>query len=264
MSSSLEEYQIQSMTFSIKSSTNKDDVDIENQSQTDVSQVSVETEVKTSTSSKADEEVSINDDVYNMFFLSNIGGQAFYYALYIFVLKLTLYTVLAMDTWVTEGPEVMDNKVLIAQFLMIPVAVAMQDDLMTTFFLIGNIKFSPALQEQNPDASNLKFHIANFGRGFDGLYSLFINFIILLKAQSVQALFLNFAALQFLQTIDNIALDLASNGYLTECLERVADNVKNAKLPRKSNPWFLVMDTVFFVTAFLILVVIWVYVNFVA
>jgi len=208
------------------------------------------------------EEVPINTDVYNMFFLSNTGGQAFYYAAYIFLLKLALYTLLALDCWSAESPAETDKKVLIAQFLMLPIAVAMQDDLMTTFFLIGNIKFSAALQKENPGANNTKFHIANFARGIDGVYSLLINFVILKKADTVQALFLNFAALQFLQTIDNIALDLAADGYLTERLEEVAVNVKNAKLPRKTNPFYLVMDTVLFVSAFAILLIAWTYVSF--
>jgi hypothetical protein len=85
------------------------------------------------------EYVSVPGDVYNMFFLSDVGGACFWYSLYIFALKMALYTFLALDATKTPlpDPEDLETTVIIAQFLMLPVAVAMQEDLTATYFLIG-------------------------------------------------------------------------------------------------------------------------------
>jgi len=205
------------------------------------------------------EYVSIHDDVYNLFFLSRVGGHAFWYSLYVFGLKMALYTFLAIDAFQNES---LDQKtglrVLMAQFLMLPVAVAMQDDLIATYYLIANIKYCPSIRRTNPEAYEWKFNIATACRAIDGAYSLCVNFVVLVSATDVLSLFLNFAALQFLQTIDNIALELAADGYLTDRLEDVAGNVKEAELPKRSDEnWLRCVDTILFVTTCVILFAFW-------
>ncbi|KAL7580061.1 hypothetical protein ACA910_005046 [Epithemia clementina (nom. ined.)] len=209
-----------------------------------------------------EEWVEINDDVYNMFFLSKAFGQAFWYAIYIFILKLTLYTFLGLDALDIPQPDDTSTQVLVTQFFMLPVAVAMQDDLIATFFLVANIKYSPLIKMQNPHATKWKFHVASICRGLDGMYSLFVNFIILLTATEVLSLFLNFAALQFLQNIDNIALRLCADGYLSERLEEVANNVMSTKLPNKHNKVYRSMDSILFISTYTALLIAWALVSF--
>lgn len=188
----------------------------------------------TSSGDSCEQPVGISHDVYNMFFLSNWFGPAFYYAFYVWFLKLALYTFLAIDAIdameVTYGVQ---KKVLAAQFLILPVAVAMQEDLINTYYMLANVKYSHEVQAQHRYASKLKYNISLFMRGADGIYSLFVNFVILVKATEVLSLFLNFAALNFLQHIDDIALRLAADGYLTDRLEQIANDVKRIKLPKK-------------------------------
>lgn len=206
--------------------------------------------------------VSINDDVYNMFFLSKFLGQAFFYAVYVFALKMTLFTLLIIDAINAPMPDTVNTKVAMAQFLMLPVAVALQSDLIATFYLICNISYDPILKPDNPNANVIKFYVANICRGIDGVFSLLVNFIILMKAETVLSLFLNFAALQFLQNIDDLALEMAAKGYLTNRLEEVALRVQNAKLPRKEHKILNAMDTVLFLSTFCGLFVAWAYVRF--
>lgn len=205
------------------------------------------------------EYVSIHDDVYNLFFLSRVGGDAFWYSLYVFGLKLALYTFLAIDAFQNDSLDQKTSfRVLCAQFLMLPVAVAMQDDLIATFYLIANIKYCPSVRHTNPEAYEWKFNVGTACRAIDGAYSLCVNFVVLVSATEVLSLFLNFAALQFLQTIDNIALELAADGYLTERLEDVAGNVKEAELPKRSDDnWLRCLDTILFVTTCIILFAFW-------
>jgi hypothetical protein len=83
---------------------------------------------------------------------------------------------------------------------MLPVAVAMQEDLIATYYLLANIKYCATVRVISPDARKWKYHIANIARGVDGLYGLLVNFVVLLSADEILPMFLNFAALQFLQT----------------------------------------------------------------
>jgi hypothetical protein len=213
--------------------------------------------------------VLIHDDVYNMFFLSNMGGQAFFYCIYVFSLKLALYTFLALDAVpnlhtarLKDGSEKVESTVLAAQCLMLPVAVAMQEDLIATYYLIANIKYCPTVRLISPAARKWKYSIANTMRGIDGMCSLFVNFVVLMTADEILPMFLNFAALQFLQTIDNIALQLAAAGYLTEQLEHVALTVKATKLPKKHSKFFRALDSVLFLSTFLLLLVAWIVISF--
>lgn len=219
-------------------------------------------DLKTDTLHDEKDLVSINDDVYNMFFLSKFLGQAFFYAVYVFLLKMALFTFLMIDAIDAPFPDDVDTKVVIAQFLMLPVAVSLQSDLIATYFLIANIKYDPLLKPENPNANVIKFYVANICRGIDGLYSLAVNFVILLKAETVLSLFLNFAALQFLQHIDDLALEMAAKGYLSSRLEEVALRVQNAKLPRRHHKILNLMDTVLFLSTFFALIVAWAYARY--
>ncbi|KAL7559879.1 hypothetical protein ACA910_005377 [Epithemia clementina (nom. ined.)] len=209
-----------------------------------------------------EEWVEIKDDVYNMFFLSPVFGQAFWYAIYVFLLKMTLYTFLGLDAISLPQPDDTSTQVMVTQFLILPVAVAMQDDLISTFFLVANIKYSPLVKMQNPHATKWQFHVANLCRGLDGMYSLFVNFVVLLKATEVLSLFLNFAALQFLQNIDNVAVRLCAEGYLTERLEEVASSVLSTKLPNKHNKVHRSMDSILFISTYAALIIAWALIMF--
>lgn len=204
----------------------------------------------------------IPDDVYSMFFLSSYGGPAFWYGAYVTALKVALYTFLTIDALDQPLQDEVEQKLLAAQFLMLPIAVAIQEDLCAFFFTVANVQYSPEIKQVFPGASYQKFMIANLFRGLDGFYSLLVNIVILLKADTVLTLFLNFAALQFLQTIDNIALHLCLDGYLGERLETIAFKVTQVKLPRKKNAFLNMLDSAFFMLCFVGLLAAWVWIQF--
>jgi len=206
----------------------------------------------------SDEEVSIVNDVYNMFFFSKVGGQGFFFSMYIFLLKVLLYSFLMVDTirnfYLLEAVGI---DVRITQFLMLPVCVAMQSDLMATLYTITNVRYCTSIMEITPEATKWKFFVANSLRGLDGLYSLFVNFAVLLIADEVLPLFLHFAAFCFVQNIDDLALDIAEGGFLTSQLERIAYHVKRATLPRSHAKAFSGLGAALFMSLFSILLIIW-------
>ena len=171
-------------------------------------QEGVEEEVQEeSVEEEAEEETNESDlfdlpnDAYAFIFLAPIGTQGFFFGFYVFALKISLFSLLAIDAF--EALKVINHDetskiVLATQCLILPVAVAMQEDLRSTYTLLSNVKYSSLVLEFHPDATKFKYYLSTILRGMDGMYSLCINFVVLLMADTVAALFLNFAALEFL------------------------------------------------------------------
>lgn len=210
---------------------------------------------------KDDEVAEIEDDVYNMFFLSNNCSSAFWFPLIVFLLKISLIIIVAIDLYTNQGfPDSSDvsGVVKVTQFLLLPVNVSVQEELITTFFLYANLKWSERILELNPGATKAKYHFANFMRALDGMSFLFINTSLLLQATTVIGAFLNFAALGFLSQIDNVALHLARDGYLTENLEEVAKDVLLMTLPKNHNESLQVLDSILLAVVYVVCLVAWI------
>jgi Ca2+-binding EF-hand superfamily protein len=207
-----------------------------------------------------DDMAELSDDVYSMFFLADMFSQSFWYAWFIFVLKQTLIMMIAVDVYANrtfpDNSEV-PKTVRFSQLLLMPVNFALQEELVMTFFIYGNLKWHQAILQLNPNAYKWKYHLGNLFRFMDGLSFLFINTSVMLQATDILGMFLNFAALQFLQSIDNVALSLAKRGYLTEPLEDVAKRVEEMKLPRNNNESLQLLDSVMMATTFIILLICW-------
>lgn len=209
-----------------------------------------------------DEMVPLPEDVYTLGFCNEIGGEAFYYALYVYLLKICFFTFLVLEgvTTLRDTPKLVPSEnamLLAAQFLMLPVAVTIQSDLISTIFIVANLKYSKEITKEFPFATKWKFYASNFCRGLDGFFSLAVNFVVLLTAADILAVFLNFAALQFLQTIDDMALELAVSGYLTDTLEEKANKAKEIELPRNHSKFLRSLDTVLFVITIVCLIIAW-------
>jgi hypothetical protein len=115
--------------------------------------------------------------------------------------------------------------------------------------------------EKTPAATEWKFALSFLLRFLDGLYSLIINFVLLLITDEVLSLFLNFAALGFLQSLDDVAFSLAAHGYLGDRMEDNCTIVKNASLPRRVGDWFTnSLDTILFLTTYFVMLAIYIYV----
>mmetsp|Transcript_4523 Transcript_4523/g.9925 ORF Transcript_4523/g.9925 Transcript_4523/m.9925 type:complete len:205 (-) Transcript_4523:367-981(-) len=96
-------------------------------------------------------------DVYNMFFLSGIGSQGFYYSVAIFIIKISLYTLLLLDLidnkkFPSQQKVVASTRVKVTQLFLMPVAIMMQEELVTSFFVISHLKYSPGIKRRHPGA----------------------------------------------------------------------------------------------------------------
>ena len=179
-------------------------------------------------------------------------------------IKIVLYSLLALDLWSQSGGRFDEGNTLIrtTQFFLLPVAVALQEDLIHVYTRIANIRYDKRILQTSPAATEFKFGLSFLLRFCDGLYSLIINFVLLLITDEVLALFLNFAALGFLQSIDDVAFHLAKHGYLGDRMEDNCVTVIESSLPRRVGDCFTnSLDTVLFVATYAVMVLIFAYVT---
>lgn len=243
------------------------------------------------------EEFELGEDVYSLIFISPICSPSFVFASYMIALKLVLFTFLAVDLYSRSNGDFDDKTSLIraTQFFLLPVAIAMQSDLIHVYTRIANIRYDPSVMQVSPAATETKFALSFLLRFIDGLYSLIINFVLLLITDDVLSTFLNFAALGFLQSIDDVAFHLAAEGsckgqdgdamqmnfppinypshsstylhrflrtgFLGDRMERNCQIVKSTSLPRRVGDCLTnALDSVLFMTTYLVMLTIYVYV----
>jgi hypothetical protein len=211
-----------------------------------------------------EEAFDLGEDVYSLIFVAPVCGPTFWFAIYMVMLKLTLFSFLAIDLYNQSGGRFDEKSVLTraTQFFLLPVAVALQEDLIHVYTRIANIRYSPDILQVSPAATEAKFVFSFILRFLDGTYSLIINFVLLMITDEVLSLFLNFAALGFLQSIDDVAFHLAANGYLGDRMERNCEVVNSASLPRRVGDKFTnSLDTILFLTTYGVMLAIFVFVT---
>ena len=210
-----------------------------------------------------DERHELYDDVYSMLFLAPANGRVVFFSIFTYLLKTLLFSFVAIDLFSDgyEGnqlniPSGISPTVRAAQFFMVLVLVAMQEDLISSLAL-ANVRYDPAIMKQYPGAGLQKWILATILRSFDGIYALGINFCILIKASDVLGMFLNFAALHFLGSVDNVAFHLALDGYLGDHVESIAKGATEATLPMIQEGIWRSFDTMAFLVVYLACLIAW-------
>ncbi|KAL7464153.1 hypothetical protein ACHAXS_004486 [Conticribra weissflogii] len=215
-----------------------------------------------------DEELAdLSLDVYNMFFLSDVPSQAFFYSIAVLITKMSLYFFLLLDLTLNKQFPFERNidvnaVVKLAQLFLIPVSIMMQEELQTTFYIYGNLEYTPEILNRHPGAHLWKYYVSHLARFVDGFLFLFINTMVMLQTVEVLSTFLNFAALMFLQTIDNVALQVCLDGYWTQSLQNAAKDVVDMKFAiRRQFKSHLIQFSFFFVI-YVIIVFLWAKVHY--
>ena len=210
-----------------------------------------------------DDHHELYDDVYSMLFLAEFPSRSFSFAVFTFLLKTLLFILVTIDLF-SDGypgnrlniPSGISPLVRVAQFFMVLVTVAMQEDLISSMALV-NVRYSDDILNQYPGATKTKWILGSMCRLTDGMFALAINFCILIGASEVLGMFLNFAALHFLGSVDNVAFHLAKDGYLGDHVERTAKAATVAKLPLEKDGMWKSFDTIGFVVVYLACLVAW-------
>ena len=206
------------------------------------------------------------EDVYAFLFVAPVGSGPFCFALYVITVKVIIYGILMGDINfldVTGG----SKSATAAKFFLIPVALSMQTDLMHSFFCMANITYCPSVLKISAYATKNKL-LFSFGlRTMDGIFSLAVNFFLMLITTTTLNVFTNFAALYFLQDIDDVFYRLVELGFFGDKMEHLSTICKSITFPRRTGVdnerhywgYFRIthLDSIMFVLVFLALLLLY-------
>ena len=138
------------------------------------------------------------EDVYAFIVAAPIFSWSFLFASYVIATKYIVYATLLNGIYFKDLGGA-DPAATAVKFFLIPVAIAMQSDLMAVYEYLANVRYDKEVLSISSHATFTKFVLAYILRLADGVLSLSVNFGVMLVTDEVLGVFLNFAALHFLQ-----------------------------------------------------------------
>jgi hypothetical protein len=181
------------------------------------------------------ERINLTEDIYSFVLACAFCSLSFWFAIYFILVKYLCYGVVCINLLKTDYQgEINDGYVLFTKIIMVPVAVAMQEDLITVYYNIANKKYDALTYKGNVHATELKWVFSNLLRAIDGVMSLAVNFIVMLNNNDVMNIFLSFAALHFLQFIDDVVYELAEKGFFGHKMEQATISCKIITFTRRA------------------------------
>jgi hypothetical protein len=206
------------------------------------------------------------EDVYSFITVAPFCSFPFLFACGVIGIKYVVYATL-LSKITREEFSYDDEKIATAvKFFLIPVTVAMQEDLMAVYTGLANARYDPKVLEISEAATKAKFSLAYILQLIDGLLSLSVNFLKMFSTSDIMEVFLNFAALHFLQDIDDVFYALVEKGFFGDDMEHMATVCKQISWPRRtgSTPFSKFMtklDSILFGTTFLICVILFIVIT---
>jgi len=184
-------------------------------------------------SKKEEDTFDLAEDVYAFIFVAPVCSVPFVFGMYVICVKCIIYGILVSDIkWTDNEPS---QAAWAAKFFLIPVALSMQADLMHAFFCFANVMYDPSILETtSTSATKFKLYISFLLRTFDGLFSLTVNFYLMLVTAETLSVFTNFAALYFLQDIDDVFYGLVQLGFFGDKMEYMSQVCAGIKFPRRN------------------------------
>jgi len=177
----------------------------------------------------------LTEDVYAFIVVAPVASKAFLFALYVILLKYLVYAIIlsSQRTSALLESDTVNQKVV--KFLLIPVAIAMQDDLIHVYACAANTQYDEKVLEVSHSATKGKLIFSFLLRFFDGFASLSVNFYVMLLTHDggVLSVFLNFAALHFLQSIDDVFFKLVMKGFFGDVMEHMSRLCTEVTFPRR-------------------------------
>lgn len=222
---------------------------------------------------KDKETYDMKEDIYAFIICAPFLSTPFLFACHVIAIKYIVYgTLLTGISFTAFDKEPVSNTVIMVKFFLIPVAVSMQGDLMAVYEKIANILYDPEALKINKYASRAKFHLAYNMRLIDGLLSLSVNFLTMLKTSDVLSVFLNFAALHFLQDIDDVFYTLVVKGFFGDKIEHMSLICKqiswrrrhgsdNKKILPGTNLKTTHLDSILYLVTYLVCLAFYIYVT---
>ncbi len=183
---------------------------------------------------KAHQRIYLGENVYSLLVVAPVTTWTFVLSLLVVVLKLVILVILSSDIKYENVDELPRPGLTFVKFFLIPIALAMQEDLIAVFDAIANGMWCDSLVVHSTAATRSKLYFGYVVRGIDGCMSLYVNYGVLLTTNDeIVNVFLNFAALQFLYTIDDIFYELMKLGFFGDQMEHMTMVCGDCSLKRR-------------------------------
>lgn len=179
----------------------------------------------------------IPEDVYAFITVAPVTSYPFVFACLVIAIKYIVYVSLLFDIQDYQpsiGEETSEKIATAVKFFLIPVTVAMQEDLMAVYAGLANARYDDKVLRISTSATKTKFALAYLLQLIDGILSLIVNFHKMLLEKEILNVFLNFAALHFLQDIDDVFYALVEKGFFGDRMEHMATVCKQISWPRRA------------------------------
>jgi len=181
------------------------------------------------------ERLNLTEDIYSFVLACSTRSLAFVFAIYFIFVKYICYGVLVANLVTMKYKGEQNNAgVMLTKFLMIPVSVSMQEDLITVYYNAANKRYDALTFKRNMSATYPKWMLCNLLRAIDGLLGLVVNFYVMLMNTDILDIFLSFAALHFLQFIDDVIYELAEKGFFGHKMEQATIACKVITFTRRT------------------------------
>jgi hypothetical protein len=159
------------------------------------------------------------EDTFTFLIYSHVLSRTFFLATFVFFFQIAIYAVLAYDI-IDETSKInpfnfsvyVDAPVRIAEALAIVVAIITQDDVRKAVNLIRD-GFDEDLVKAFPGATKVKWILSIALRAIEGLFGLFLTFLLIMRSSTVIDLLLNFLAMEFVSLLDDVVFVLAREGF---------------------------------------------------
>ena len=183
----------------------------------------------------------LSDDIYSLIFVCKNWSKVMIFCIGAITFQLGILLVLMSS--LTEGkisdenesnpfklPPDVDIVVRISQLFAIIISITSQEGFIygLSFFYDG---YSEDIMKYAPHATKTKFYIAGSLKFLEGLLSLLVSFILVMRNDSVIQLFSDFASLEFIFSINSVLFYLAGNYFFIDELAILVGQINNMKVP---------------------------------
>ena len=183
---------------------------------------------------KDHQKIYLGENVYSLLVVAPVTTWTFLFSALVVCLKLVILVILSSDIKYENIDYTPRAGLTFVKFFLIPIALAMQEDLMAAFDVIANGMWCESLVEHSTSATLSKVYFGYFLRGIDGCLSLYVNYGVLLTTNDeIVNVFLNFAALQFIYAIDDIFYELMKLGFFGDQMEHMTMVCGDCSLKRR-------------------------------
>jgi len=188
--------------------------------------------IMTKTPSESDDPC-LPKDTFSFLVYSNVLSRAFFLAAFVFIFQNAIYFVLAVDIIdvsnrynMLKFPVNVEIPVRIAEFLAGVVMIITQDDARKAVNLLQD-GFNQDLPKAFKGATKVKWGVSIILRAIEGLFGLFLTFMLIMQSTTVLDLLLNFLAMEFVSHLDDVAFVLMREGLFGKELQKEAKKLSN-------------------------------------